>query len=771
MSSPNNCRARLSGQSPHAHYSLVFLSTAFLVFALVEIAAGRSNAIVDARKACEDGNIVAGIELLLDSDLLKKIEFAATADSLEAQLVLADCQILLGQTEESRQTLLQGSQRAQRAFLPEYEITFLHRLSDSNLSAGDAMAAIGNIDRALQLVPTNDPQDLRPMLLLALGNAYVMNDQPDDAESRFREAAAAAVKSDAFEISIDATLNLSRTLIELQRGDEALRRLEDSRFALAKLPDNAWKASRLAAMGELLHLADTQLDSVDRAGAAIDALQGAATIARSVKDARVESTALGHLGSMAERFGEWEKAQDYTRAAILLAQQAEALDRLYQWQWQAARIHENQGQEDLAIAYYRQAIDTLEGIRPQLSRGSTQTFNQAFAPLFFGLANLLLDQNAVAEDILQAQASLRQVQDTIERFKVAEIQDYFDDQCVVEQEQQARVELLASGVAIVYPIIFDDRLEVLTSISGRIHRHTAPVNRRDLTKTVRDFRRGLVRRPTHRYRKPGRELFTWLVEPMLTELRASSIDTLIFVPDGPLRTVPPAALYDGSHFLIEEFAVSTSLGLTLTSPRPIERESVKVLAGGLTLPVDGFPPLPGVATELDEISTLFATTELRNQAFRVAPLFTELSEGGYSIVHIATHGQFKADYRQSFLLTYDGRMTMDQLENTVGMRRYLNEPVELLMLSACETAVGDDRAALGLAGIALKAGARSAVASLWSISDEATAIIVRNFYTQLKDPAITKAQALRFAQVNALNDRRYAHPAVWSAYLLIGNWL
>ena len=114
---------------------------------------------------------------------------------------------------------------------------------------------------------------------------------------------------------------------------------------------------------------------------------------------------------------------------------------------------------------------------------------------------------------------------------------------------------------------------------------------------------------------------------------------------------------------------------------------------------------------------------------------------------------------------------MDALEETVGLRRYLGEPVELLMLSACETAVGDDRAALGLAGVALKAGARSAVASLWSISDDATAVLVGEFYKQLKDPSISKAQALRRAQIQVLSDRRYRHPFYWSPHLLIGNWL
>jgi CHAT domain-containing protein len=114
---------------------------------------------------------------------------------------------------------------------------------------------------------------------------------------------------------------------------------------------------------------------------------------------------------------------------------------------------------------------------------------------------------------------------------------------------------------------------------------------------------------------------------------------------------------------------------------------------------------------------------------------------------------------------------MSELEATVSSRRYNNEPIELLMLSACETAAGDDRAALGLAGVALKAGARSAVATLWAINDDATSQLVPRFYEEIKAGMVTMAQALRIAQLQLMGDQRYSHPAVWSPFLMLGNWL
>ena len=144
--------------------------------------------------------------------------------------------------------------------------------------------------------------------------------------------------------------------------------------------------------------------------------------------------------------------------------------------------------------------------------------------------------------------------------------------------------------------------------------------------------------------------------------------------------------------------------------------------------------------------------------------------GNYSLVHFATHGVFTNEYSDSFLLAYDRKLSLGRLQSTVGRRRYLDNPLELLVLSACETAVGDERAALGLAGVSLKAGARTTIASLWLISDEATSRLMVNFYKELINGS-SKADALRAAQLDLIHDPVYSHPNLWSQFLLIGSWL
>jgi CHAT domain-containing protein len=191
----------------------------------------------------------------------------------------------------------------------------------------------------------------------------------------------------------------------------------------------------------------------------------------------------------------------------------------------------------------------------------------------------------------------------------------------------------------------------------------------------------------------------------------------------------------------------------------------------LTQSVSGYPALPYVAAEIDNIAALYPAQVNRDAAFTAASIESELAEKPYNFVHIATHGQFHSDHRRSFLLTHDELITMDRLENILGLRQYVSQPVDLLFLSACQTAAGDERAALGLAGVAVKSGAVSVVASLWLISDESTAMLVSEFYEQLRNSGGNKAKALQKAQLALIQDEMYSHPNYWAPFLLVGNWL
>ena len=317
------------------------------------------------------------------------------------------------------------------------------------------------------------------------------------------------------------------------------------------------------------------------------------------------------------------------------------------------------------------------------------------------------------------------------------------------QARLTKLDAVSPATAIIYPIMFSDRTELLVSFPDGLRRHSVPVTASALTAEIRSFRRMLEKRTTREYLPHAQQLYDWLLRPLLADLRRLKVNTLVFVPDGPLRTIPMSALHDGSQFLIAQYAVAMTPGLDLTDPRPINRTRAQLLSSGLTKAVQGFPPLPHVAEEMAHLNSLFKGEQLLDSNFVTPRLEGELKDGRYSILHIA----------------------MTQLERLVGLLRFRQDPLELLTLSACQTGIGDDRAALGLAGIAVKAGARSALATLWFINDEASSELVSEFYRQLHDSSISKAHALQIAQLKLLSGRLYEHPAYWSAFLLLNNWL
>jgi len=372
----------------------------------------------------------------------------------------------------------------------------------------------------------------------------------------------------------------------------------------------------------------------------------------------------------------------------------------------------------------------------------------------------------------QVDSLLMEAREAVELLKVAELRDYFQDECMgAARFRITRLDIVSKTAVVIYPVVLSDRTELLLSLPTGLKRVSIPIRADDLTREIWEFRRKLEKRTTREYLPHAQKLYDWLIRPLEPDLKSITTDTLVFVPDGPLRAIPMAALHDGKQFLITKYAIAITPGLNLSDPRPLKREHVKVLSAGLTVSVQGFPPLPNISDELQAIQGLYGGTSLLNRNFVTFNLEKQLRNKQFTIMHIASHGRFESDSRKSFLVTFDGKLMMDQLEQYVGLFKYREDPLELLTLSACETAAGNDRAALGLAGIAIKAGARSALATLWYINDQASSELVAEFYRQLQYPSISRAVALKRAQLKLLNDRSYEHPGYWSPFLLINNWL
>jgi len=168
------------------------------------------------------------------------------------------------------------------------------------------------------------------------------------------------------------------------------------------------------------------------------------------------------------------------------------------------------------------------------------------------------------------------------------------------------------------------------------------------------------------------------------------------------------------------------------------------------------------------------TQVLLNKKFTNFAFQNQVSTLSFPIVHLATHGKFGSTEDQTYILTWDQKIKINQLSSLLKIAELSRgKPLELLVLSACETALGDAKSALGLAGIAVRSGASSTVATLWRVSDEASAILMSQFYDQLVQASktgISKAEALRRAQIRVLRNSEYSSPYHWAAYVLLGNW-
>ena len=690
---------------------------------------------------------------------------------------LAQAYQALGQYRKAQSSLSTAYASAKRAGDQEQLAMILGGLGNVYIATGPPEKANRAFQQAMSIANALDHNGLKARISNDLGNYFTAQAKPQDALQAYRDSAQYARLAGLWHLSARAQINAATASLRIGRYAEATAQLQVAQRQLQKIAPSHQKAYDLNKIGltytELLPHApqDRQVILLQ----AFSAFNEAATIAQELRDIQAEAYAWGYLGHLYEQQQRYREALHLTRRAATLVQRIQAPESLYRWQWQSGRLLRALGNHQDALAAYRNAISTLQSIRQELSHAYGKPyvpFRTSLGPLYFEFVDLLLQQAAAIETPRLSEPFLREARATVEQFKAAELRDYFQDDCVdMAETNQMPLDHFTKDAVIVYPILLPDRMELLVSLPARLKRYTVDVDATKLRRVVRRFIHALREDNARRYLRHAKRLYTWLITPFEEELAATPAKTLVFVPDEALRLIPMAALYDGHEFLIEKYAIATTPSLSLTDPKPLRRDNMQTLTAGLTEPRQGFAALPHVSYELDTIQDLYGGTQLLNQDFLVERMEQVLKTGDYSIVHIASHGQFASDADQSFILTFDDKLTMDQLEDLIGRLRYREEPIELLTLSACETAVGDDRAALGLAGIAIKAGARSALATLWRVEDEATAILITEFYRQLYQSSISRAQALRLAQLTLLRHVRYHSPFFWSPFLLINNWL
>jgi len=636
------------------------------------------------------------------------------------------------------------------------------------------------LHESLAEATTGGHRGLEAQILNELGNLAVCQQKYTEALSSYESSAATALATGDSSLGAQAGCNAALAAMRIGEAGKADGLNDRALKEIASLGPTHGKAFLLLTSGQI----DRQIlpaapDSGQRLTLrAHKSFEQALELASQLQDFPLETYALGYLAQLYERDGQTEAALDLTRRAVFSAQQAQLPEALYRWEWQAGRLHKARHDDHSAIEAYRRAVQTLQPIRSDVSLGAgnasrPETFREAQGPLFLELADLLLLESTTVTDPTESQKLLREARDTVELLKNVELSDYFCDDCVELQRARTKeLESVDEHTAVIYLIPLPGRTEVLVGLRSGLKNFTVAVGAQELTAIVTQFRHNLETRTSYEYLLQARQLYDWLIRPLRGFLGEHGIDTVVFVPDGALRTIPLASLHDGKRFLIEDLAIAVAPGISLVAPESLSQGKPRVLLSGLSDSVQGFPALEFVPAEMNTLKQMYPADTLLNGNFTLTGLQRKLEQDQFSIIHIASHGQFNRDVRKTFVLTYDTKLTLNTLEGLLRPSQYRGQPVELLVLSACQTAAGDDRAALGLAGVAIKAGARSALASLWFVNDQSTSALISEVYQELRQsPAVSKARALQAAQIKMLGDRRYRHPCYWSPFLIIGNWL
>lgn len=394
------------------------------------------------------------------------------------------------------------------------------------------------------------------------------------------------------------------------------------------------------------------------------------------------------------------------------------------------------------------------------------------------------------------------------------IRDIKDVQPLMRDLRELNAAYPDAPVAILYTVVGKDHLSVIFMTPDVSKAEQYPISATDLNAKILAFREA-VQSPNADPRPLAEELYKIILGPVEKDLEQSGAKTLMWSLDGDLRYLPLAALYDGKQYLVERFRNTIFTPASQSSLKDAPQTNWKGLGMGVSKAQPGFNPLPAVPEELGGIIREGAATNgvlpgevMLDGQFTLAAMRAALNQR-YPVVHIASHFSFHpgGTDADSFLLLGDGtHLTLSQIESSQD----LFDGVDLLTLSACNTAMGDTdadgREVDGLGILAQQEGAKSIIASLWPVADASTGVMMQQLYGWRQSHAdAPKAEALRQAQLSLLHgtaspaaasgkDNRagravedegdaanlprftpdpkapYAHPYYWAPFVLIGNW-
>ena len=561
------------------------------------------------------------------------------------------------------------------------------------------------------------------------------------------------------------------------RTADKVKQIENAFQYVAHLPDNYQKAIQLFEIADMLE--QLSVDDPKNVQKYIKKTYSINTqilsINQIIKNDRVASKGFLNQGALYEKTNQIDDAISLTLKSIFYGQKNNESHILYKAFWQLGRLYKKKDDLESAIHQYEKAITILNPIRKQIYSSDFQkntAFDQQIKPVYIELAEIYFEKSSLCQDSEKYKLNIRNAWMTMDEVKKAELENIFNDECVSsKKEEYLKLGEPLGPVAVMYLIPFQKKPGFIMYLPNGFKHFRLKVDTPTFNKTIYDLRKAIEK--FEDFESYALRLYEWMISPIYNELKLQKIETLVVAADGALRMLPFSVLLKPDEtYLIEEFSIVTIPALHLTRTKSMNRESPNIMLCGISQKkVLGniiFPALPRVIKELEEIKKIVPGEIFLDESFSQSNLFQILPQKTFNIIHLATHGEFGAIPEKTFLLTHDERFTMNHLEKLIQQTQ--TSSIDLLTLSACQTAIGDERAAFGLAGVAVKSGANCALATLWSVDDYASQTIITNFYKNVYTENMSKAKALQQAQIRLLEKVQFWQPSFWAAFLLIGNW-
>lgn len=702
------------------------------------------------------------------TELTKQLTAELATQALNVELDAVDRALATGDVNVARQAWVRARILAQRSPTVD-RIALSLTQSTFQTATGRWSEAEDTLTKLLKRPDLSSTE--RAAAWNNLGNVYRKQQRLQRAHDSYQRAYGTESAESGSSIALKARLNDTRILFLLGQPRDAREHVHAVIGLLDHLQDGPLKTYGLLSTAQLAGRLSVSTRKQSEPELRYRLLKTALQATDQPHSQTHRAAVQRALSQLYWDYGRVTEALRVARQALFSAQLREQTALSIQILGHIGRLQNSLNQRDAALQSYRDAVALLKGQSTSMLISDEDPSQLGRRTLLEEAVEELLFAESRPNTQRESEALLDEVRQLVELQRAQAISDYYGDDCVAELREQTRgVDAIDPKTLVIYPVALYDRLELIVTGDTIRRRVTVDVSRQALEHALHNLRNNAQFAAPALYRHSAYEVYQWIIQPLEALLAEIQPDTLIFVPNATLQMVPLSALHDGERYLVERFAIASTPGLTLTQSHTSRREKLRLLIGGVSEPVQGFSALPYIEDEVNALSAQYQSSVLLNQHFTQAGLVRKLSERSYPILHLASHGAFDPSAQESYVLSYDDRMGLDDIEELLTTGRYLDHPVSLLTLSACSTAAADERSALGLGGLAVKSGAQSVLASLWRVSDRASEILMQNFYRELSVPGTSMAQALQKAQVTMLAHPQYDAPFYWSPFVLVGNW-